>query len=140
MRKWEESKWATDTHKLERAQGGSNQEMERKRESNRHSLPGGAQGGPSQEMERTQGSDVHSRPGEGTGRVKSGNEKNANKRQVLTSWRGYREGQAGKWKENEWGTGTYELEKKQGRSSEEMQRKRASNGHTHSGEDTVRVK
>jgi hypothetical protein len=54
VRKWKESERVTGTHELERAQGGSSEEMERKRSSDRHSLPR-----------------------EGTGRVKSGNAKKA---------------------------------------------------------------
>jgi hypothetical protein len=154
----------TGTHKLKGVQGGSSQEMQRKQARNRHLHPGEGTGTikSGNANLKKQASDGHSLSGEVTGMVKSGNGKKGSKqraltswrrhiegqvrrwkeseRQVLTLWRGHREGQVRKFKESERAMGAHELERAEGVSSKEIQRKRVSSGHSLSGESTGWVK
>ena len=107
-----ESNQARGTHTLERAEGGTSQDMERK-----------------------QPSKAHSQTGDGRGRDKSGHRKKATKQGALTLWRQQREGQVRTqtWKESNQARGAHILETAEGGTSQDMERKQPSKGHSHSG-------
>jgi hypothetical protein len=128
----------------------------RERATGTHSLDS-AEGSTSQEMERKRASDGHSPPGERRGMDQSGRAKEASKRQALTSWRAQRhrlvrtwkeasklgeltswrtqrEGLFRTWKRSELARGTHSLESAEGWASQDMERKRASDRHSHPGE------
>ena len=108
---WKESERARGTHSLETASGG-----------------------PSQDSERIRTSEGHSPSGDGIGRDKSGHGKNQTKRGTLTPWRRHREGQVRIQKESDQARGTHELETTSGGTSQNTERIRLSEGHSHPGE------
>jgi len=77
VRTWKQSDQARGTHRLEIAEGGISQDMERK-----------------------QPSKGHSQTGDGRGRDKSGHRKKVTKKGALTSWRGQWDGKVSTWEEN----------------------------------------
>jgi hypothetical protein len=60
--------------------------------------------------------------------------KEANEREALTSWRAQRHGLVKTWKGSERPRGTHRLESTEGWTSQDMERRRASEGHSQTGE------
>jgi hypothetical protein len=58
----------------------------------------------------------------------------SNERGALTSWRAHRDGLVRTWKGSERARGTHSLESASGWTSQNMERKRASKGHSLAGE------
>ena len=81
-------------------------------------------------MERKQLSKGHSPTEDGRGRDKSGHGKKATKQGELTNWRQQREGQVRTWKESNQARGTHSLETAEGGTSQDMERKQPSKGHS----------
>ena len=100
VRTRKESDQARHTHRLEMAEGGTSQDMERKQPSKAHSLPG-----------------------DGRGRDKSGQGKKVTKQGTLTSWRWQREGQVRTRKESDQARCTHKLEMGEGGTSQNKERK-----------------
>ena len=94
----------------------------------------------SQDMEREQLSKGHSLPGDSRGRDKSGHRKKATGQGALTPWRQQREGQVRTWKESNQARGTYKLEIAEGWTSQDMERKQPSEGHSLPGDSRRRDK
>jgi len=74
------------------AEGGTSQDMERKRPRGTYFLEM-AERGTCQDMERKGPSTGHSLPGDGRGRDKSGHGRKVTKQGALTNWRWQREGE-----------------------------------------------
>jgi hypothetical protein len=100
-----ESELARGTHSLERTEPWRSEDRERKRAIGTHFLRA-----PSVGQVRTRGK--------------------ASERGALTDWRGQCDDQVRTRKESEWARGTHELEDTQQRTSENTERKRASEGHS----------
>ena len=81
------------THSLETAEGGSIQDVERKRLSKGYSLPGDRTGRDKSEHSEQVPNEGHSQTGDHRGRDKSGHGKKATERGALTVWIPRREGQ-----------------------------------------------
>ena len=99
-----------------------------------------AQEGTSQDTERNEPSDWHSPTGDRTGRDKSGHGKKLTERCVLTLWRPHRKGQVRTRNETDRAMRTHQLETAQGGTSQDMERNRPSDAHSHSGDRTGRDK
>ena len=93
-----------------------------------------ASGGLSQDTERIRLGEGHSHPGDDIGRDKSGHGKNQTERGVLTNWGRHREEQVRTRKESDRARGTYELETSSEGTSQDTERIRLSEGHSHPGE------
>src|SRR6266850_497712 len=65
---------------------------------------------------------------------KSGHRKNPTKRGALTYWRAQTDGQVRTQKESDRARGTHRLESADGRTSQDMERIRPSEGHSQTGE------
>jgi hypothetical protein len=83
---------------------------------------------------------VHSLSGDGIGRDKSGHGKNPTEQGALTNWRQHREGQVRTWKESDRARRTHELETTSGGTSQDMERIRPSEAHSHPGDGIGRDK
>jgi len=128
-----------NTHFLEMAEGGTSQDTKRNRPTEAHSLPGDGRGGTGWDMERNQQIEAHSLPGHGRGRDKLGHRKKLIDRGTLTSWRRQREGQIKAQKETDRRV-THFLEATEGGTSQDMERKKPSEGHLRPGEGRGRDK
>ena len=104
------------THKLEIAEGGTSQGMERKPLSKGH-LPTGV----------------------GRGRDKSGHRRKVTVKGALTAWRWQRD-KVRTWKKSDQARGTHSLEMVQGGTSHDKERKQLSERHLHSGDSRGRDK
>ena len=71
---------------------------------------------------------------------KSGHRKNVTEQGALTSWRPQREGQVRTQKESDQARGTHILETTEGGTSQDMERKQLSKGHSHPGDHRRRDK
>ena len=79
------------THVLDRAEGATCQDVERKRQSKGNPLSGDIRGGICQSTERKRSSEGNSLSGDGRGKDLSGHGKKGAKRWALTLWRQQRE-------------------------------------------------
>ena len=82
----------------------------------------------------------HSLSGNGRGRDKSGHGKKVTEQGVLTGWRRQREGQVRTQKQSDQARGTHELETAEGGTSQDMERKQLSKGHSQTGDGRGRDK
>ena len=150
---------ARGTYHLETTSGGTGQDTERIRLSERHSLTGGQIGRDksrhgknlteqgaltlwrrhreeqvrSQDTKRNQPSEGHSLSRDGIGRDKSGHGKNPTRRGALTLWR-----QVRTRKESDRARGTHILESASGGTSQDTERIRLSEGHLPTGDGVER--
>ena len=88
----------------------------------------------SEHMERIRPGEGHSHTEDGIGRNKSGQRKNPTQRGALTSWRRHRERQVRTQKESDPVRGTHSLETASGGISQDIERIRPSEGHSHPGD------
>jgi len=111
------------THFLGTTEGGTCQDMEWKRLSNRHSLPGDRRGGdllghgkkPTEQRVLTNWSR--------RGRDLSGHRMEPTERRALTNWRPQKEGLFRTWKESDQAMDTHVLEIVEGRAHQDTERK-----------------
>ena len=111
VRTRKESDKAKGTHILETTEGRSGQDTESMSLSKRHSQTGNHRG-----------------------RDKSGNGKNMNEREVLTSWRQQREGQLMTWKESNKARDTHFLETADRGTSQDRERMQPREGYSPAGD------
>ena len=99
-----------------------------------------ASGGTSQDTERNRPSEVHLLSGDRIGRDKSRYGNKPTGRGALTNWRPHRQGQVKIRKETDRPRGTYSLEIASAGTSQDTERNRPSEGHSHPGDRIGRDK
>ena len=140
IRTWKESDRPRPTHRLETAQGGTNQGTERIRPTEAHSQTGDRTGGTSQDTEIIRPTEAHLPAGDHTWKDESGHGKNLTNRCPLTNWRPHREGQVRTRKQSDRLRPTHKLETAQGGTSQCTEIIRPTEAHSPTGDRTWRDK
>ena len=99
-----------------------------------------AKGGTCQDTETNRPTEAYSQPGDRIGKDKSGYGEKPTERGALTSWRPHRKGQVRIRRETNRARGTHSLETASGGTSQDTERNRPSEGHSHPGDRIGRDK